>query len=148
MKRSPHVPLILLVEDNRDDIDLTLRALKRHQLLNQVVVARDGVEALDFVFATGAHAGRDPQVLPQLILLDVNLPKLNGFEVLEKIREHPHTRNLPIVMLTSSEEDRDIDESYRRGANSYIQKPVSFEDFTRAVDHLGIYWLALNKAPV
>lgn len=148
MKRSPHVPLILLVEDNRDDIDLTLRALKRHRLLNQVVVARDGVEALDFVFATGAHAGRDPQVLPQLILLDVNLPKLNGFEVLEKIREHPHTRNLPIVMLTSSEEDRDIDESYRRGANSYIQKPVSFEDFTRAVDHLGIYWLALNKAPV
>jgi len=135
---------ILLVEDNPDDVTLTIRALKKNHLLNDVVVARDGAEALDLLFGKGETP---PMVLPELILLDINLPKINGLEVLEKIRGNERTSLLPVVVLTTSDEDRDRMESYRLGANSYISKPVEFEEFSRAVKQLGIYWLAINIGP-
>jgi len=141
--------IILLVEDNPDDEALTLRALTQNKIVNEVVVARDGAEALDYLFATGAYAGRDLTAMPQLILLDLNLPKIDGLEVLQLLRADPRTRLLPVVILTSSREDRDVVESYRHCANSYIRKPVDFAQFIEAVRQLGLYWLVLNEpAPV
>ena len=139
--------IILLVEDNPDDEALTIRALKKNNILNQVVVAHDGAEALDFLFGTGEYVNRDISILPQVVLLDLNLPKLNGLEVLKSIRADDRTRLLPVVILTTSNEDRDRMESYKLGANSYIRKPVNFEQFNDAVQQLGIYWLVLNQGP-
>lgn len=139
--------MILLVEDSPDDEALTIRALKSNKLLNEVVVAHDGAEALDFLFGTGAWAGRDLSRLPELVLLDLNLPKFNGLEVLSRIRSDERTRMLPVVILTTSDEDRDRVESYKLGANSYIPKPVNFEQFSKAVQQLGVYWLVLNLGP-
>ena len=139
--------VILLVEDNPDDEALTLRALKKNNILNEVVVARDGAEALDYLFGTGAHAGRDLDNPPQIVLLDLKLPKIDGLEVLRQIRANARTRLQPVVILTTSNEDRDVIGSYELGANSYIRKPVDFEQFMEAVRHLGLYWLVLNIAP-
>ncbi len=139
---------ILLIEDNPDDESLTLRALKKNNIANEVIVARDGVEALDYLLGEGAHKGRDLSDQPQVILLDLKLPKVDGLEVLKRIREHDRTRHLPVVILTTSNEERDIIASYDLGANSYIRKPVDFEQFMEAVRQLGLYWLVLNiKAP-
>lgn len=135
---------ILLVEDNRDDEALTLRALKKNNIKNEVVVARDGVEALDYLFGTGTYAGRDVSETPQVILLDLNLPKLDGLEVLRRLRNDDRTRLLPVVILTSSNEDRDRIRGYGFGANSYVRKPVDFTQFLEAVRQLGLYWLVLN----
>jgi two-component system, response regulator len=139
--------VILLVEDNPDDELLTLRALRKNDVTGEVVVARDGVEALDYLFGTGAHAGRDTNVMPQLILLDLNLPKIDGLEVLRRLRADERTRLLPVVILTSSREQKDMLEGYGLGANSYVRKPVNFEQFVRAVEQLKLYWLILNEAP-
>lgn len=139
--------VILLVEDNPDDVELTMRALKKNNIMNDVVVASDGAEALDYLLATGAQAGRDKSVLPQVVLLDIKLPKVDGLEVLQKLRQEEHTRLLPVVILTSSKEERDLIEGYRLGANSYIRKPVDFDQFADAVRQLGLYWLVLNEAP-
>lgn len=141
--------VILLVEDNRDDEALTLRALKKNNIKNDVVVAHDGVEALDYLCGTGSHAGRDLTVMPQVILLDLKLPKVDGLEVLRRVRAHERTRLLPIVILTSSNEERDRINGYGLGANSYVRKPVDFAQFIEAVRQLGLYWLILNEpAPV
>jgi two-component system response regulator len=137
---------ILLVEDNQDDVDLTIRALKKNGLIHEVAIARDGAEALDLIFRRGDYAGSST-VMPQLILLDIRLPKLSGLEVLKELRQDERTRFLPVVMLTSSKQEQDLVDSYGYGANSYIQKPVSFDDFSEAVGQLGVYWLVLNKAP-
>lgn len=139
---------ILLVEDNPDDEELTLRALKQNNIANDVVVARDGVEALDYLFSTGAYAGRGDTPLPGLILLDLKLPRLGGIEVLQRLRADPRTRLLPVVVLTSSTQEEDIVNSYSFGANSYVRKPVSFVQFTEAVRQLGLYWLVLNESPL
>ena len=139
--------VILLVEDNPDDELLALRALRKNGVTGEVVVARDGVEALDYLFGTGAHAGRDTSVMPQLILLDLNLPKIDGLEVLRRLRADERTRLLPVVILTSSREQKDMLEGYGLGANSYVRKPVNFEQFVRAVEQLKLYWLILNEAP-
>lgn len=141
--------VILLVEDNRDDEALTLRALKKNNIKNDVVVAHDGVEALDYLFGTGSHAGRDLTVMPQVILVDLKLPKVDGLEVLRRVRAHERTRLLPIVILTSSNEERDRINGYGLGANSYVRKPVDFAQFIEVVRQLGLYWLILNEpAPV
>lgn len=141
--------VILLVEDNASDEALTRRALKKNNILNEVVVARDGVEALDYLFGTGAHAGRDTTVMPEVMLLDLKLPKVNGLQVLEKIRADKRTRRLPVVVFTSSNEEEDRFKSYDLGANSYVRKPVEFEQFVEATRQLGLYWLVLNEvAPV
>jgi CheY-like chemotaxis protein len=137
--------IILLVEDNPDDEALTLRALKSAKIANEVVVTRDGVEALDFLFGTGTYADRDTRVMPQVVLLDLKLPKMDGLDVLRRLRDDDRTRPLPVVVLTSSDEERDIIESYGMGANSYIRKPVAFDQFTEAVRQLGLYWLVLNQ---
>ncbi len=137
---------ILLVEDNPDDEALTLRALKKNNILNEIIVARDGVEALDFIFGTGTFAGRDVRDLPQVILLDLKLPRVNGFEVLTKIRADERTKLLPVVILTSSREEQDLAKGYGLGANSYVRKPVDFNQFVDAVGQLGLYWLVLNEA--
>jgi two-component system, response regulator len=139
--------VILLVEDNPDDELLTLRALRKNGVTGEVVVARDGVEALDYLFGTAAHAGRDTNIMPQLILLDLNLPKIDGLEVLRRLRADERTRLLPVVILTSSREQKDMLEGYGLGANSYVRKPVNFEQFVRAVEQLKLYWLILNEAP-
>jgi two-component system, response regulator len=139
--------IILLVEDNPDDEALTLRALKKNNIMNEVVVARDGAEALDYLFGTGAHAGRAVSDLPQIVLLDLKLPKVDGLEVLRRVRADERTRLQPVAILTTSNEDRDILSSYKLGANSYIRKPVDFEQFMEAVRQLGLYWLVLNIAP-
>ena len=137
--------VILLVEDNPDDEELTLRALARSNILNPVHVARDGVEALDYLFCRGAHADRDGREQPQVVLLDLKLPKLDGLEVLRAIRADPRTKRLPVVILTSSVEEQDILAGYDLGANSYIRKPVDFTQFVDAVKQLGLYWLVLNQ---
>ena len=136
---------ILLVEDNPDDITLTLHAFKEHNLANHIHVARDGAEALDFIFATGDYAGRDVSSKPKVILLDVKLPKVDGLEVLKRIKSDERTRSIPVIMLTSSREAPDIQEAYHLGVNSYIVKPVDFAAFIEAVQHLGFYWLLLNQ---
>lgn len=138
---------ILLVEDNPDDEALTLRALQKNNIKNEVVVARDGVQALDFLFSTGSHAGRDTGIMPQVVLLDLKLPKVDGLEVLRRIRADARTRLLPVVILTSSVEEQDLVTGYSLGANSYIRKPVDFVQFTTAVQQLGLYWLLLNEPP-
>ncbi|MES9901224.1 MAG: response regulator [Sedimenticola sp.] len=138
---------ILLVEDNPDDELLTLRALKQNKVLNNVVVVRDGVEALDYLFARGVHAERSPDEMPELVLLDLKLPKLDGLEVLKQLRENSATHLLPVVILTSSDEEVDIATGYELGANSYIRKPVDFKQFSEAVRELSVYWLVLNITP-
>jgi len=140
--------IILLVEDNPDDEVLTVRALKKNNILNDMVVARDGAEALDYLFGAGSYADRDMTVMPQLILLDLKLPKIDGLEVLRRVRGDERTRLLPVVVLTSSSEEQDVIESYRLGANSYIRKPVDFTQFTAAIWNLGLYWLVLNVSPI
>jgi two-component system, response regulator len=139
--------VILLVEDDASDEELTIRALRKNNIANNVVVMRDGSAALDYLFARGAHAGRDTKDLPQVVLLDLNLPKIGGLEVLRAIRADERTRLLAVVILTSSREDRDLMEGYESGANSYIVKPVDFTQFAEAVRQLGIYWLVLNERP-
>lgn len=139
--------LILLVEDNPDDETLTLRALKKNNIGNKVFVVRDGAEALDFLFCTGAYADRDPREIPQVILLDLKLPKVDGLEVLRRVRADERTRLLPIVILTLSNEEQDLIEGYKNGANSYVRKPVDFTQFVEAVQQLGLYWLVLNELP-
>jgi two-component system response regulator len=136
---------ILLVEDNPDDEELTKRAFEVCKLTNEIVVVRDGMEALDYLFATGTHADRDPEQLPQVVLLDLNLPKIDGLEVLRRIRADARTRRLPVVVLTSSSEERDIVQSYDLGANSFVRKPVDFFRFIDAAQQLGLYWLVLNS---
>ncbi len=138
---------ILLVEDNPDDVELTMRAFRKSNFLNNIVVARDGIEALDYLFAAGAHEGRDVTSLPQVMLLDLKLPRLDGLQVLERVRANPKTKLLPVVILTSSTEQRDLLGGYTRGANSYIRKPVDFQEFVEAVRQLGLYWLLLNHPP-
>ena len=139
--------IILLVEDNPDDVELTLRAFKKCNIANEVVVAHDGVEALDYLFGTGAYAGRDLSVMPAVVLLDLKLPRIDGLEVLRRLRADERTRFLPVVVLTSSNEDQDVVNSYQLGANSYIRKPVDFVQFIDAARQLGMYWLLLNEAP-
>ena len=139
--------MILLVEDNPDDEALTLRALKKNNITNKIVVAHDGVEALDYLFGTGMYAGRDTGSRPELILLDLKLPKVDGFEVLKKLRADERTKLLPVVILTSSKEQQDVVNGYGLGANSYVRKPVDFQDFVDAVLQLGLYWLILNETP-
>ena len=138
---------ILLVEDNPDDEELTLRALRKNNIANQVVVAHDGVEALDYLHGTGPHAGRDTRVQPQVVLLDLKLPRIDGLEVLQRIRAHELTKHLPTVVLTSSKQDEDIMRSYSLGANAYVRKPVDFTEFLEAVKYLGLFWLVLNETP-
>ena len=136
---------ILLVEDNQDDLDMTLRALRKANLANRIQIARDGVEALDYIFCRGEHAGRKIEDRPKVILLDLKLPKVDGLEVLKQIKGDPRTRIIPVVVLTSSQEMSDMIESYHLGVNSYIVKPVNFEGFAAAVKEMGMYWLLLNK---
>lgn len=139
---------ILLVEDNPTDAELCMRALKRHNLANNLVWVKDGAEALDFIFATGAFATRSITSPPKVVLLDLRLPKVDGMEVLRKVKEDPRTRSIPVVVLTSSREDRDVVESYQLGVNSYISKPVEFDAFVKTVSELGLYWLLVNCTPV
>jgi two-component system response regulator len=139
--------IIVLVEDNPNDEALTLRALKKNNIANEIVVTRDGAEALDFIFARGPHAGRDKSHILSLILLDLKLPKVDGLEVLKTLRENKDTRMLPVVVLTSSKEEQDLIKSYSLGANSYIRKPVGFTEFVDAVRQLGLYWLVVNETP-
>jgi two-component system response regulator len=139
--------MILLVEDNPDDEALTLRALKKNNIENNIFVVRDGVQALDFLFCTNAYTDRDPHDLPQLILLDIKLPKMDGLEVLRRIRADERTHLVPVVILTSSKEEQDLVESYKGGANSYVRKPVDFNEFIEAMRQLGLYWLVLNEFP-
>jgi two-component system response regulator len=139
--------VILLVEDNPDDVKLTMRALKKSNILNEVVVAQDGAEALDYLFCAGKYSGRDKNVMPQLVLLDLKMPKVDGLEVLKRIRADERARLLPVVILTTSNEDRDRVSGYKLGANSYVRKPVDFNQFVEAVQQLGLYWLVLNEAP-
>ena len=142
-----HAVEILLVEDNPEDLELALRALRKANLTNLIKVARDGAEAVEFIFGEGAHAGRKVEDVPKVILLDLKLPKLDGLEVLRRIKSDPRTKTIPVVVLTSSKEQNDVVESYKLGVNSYIVKPVNFERFAAAVQDLGMYWLLLNQAP-
>lgn len=139
--------IILLVEDNPDDVTLTQRALKKSHILNKLVVAKDGAEALDYIFGTGSYTGRDLDNMPEVILLDLKLPKIDGLEVLKRIRSEKCTKLLPVVILTSSKEENDLINGYTLGANSYIRKPVNFNQFVEAIHQLGLYWLVLNEAP-
>jgi two-component system response regulator len=142
-----HVVEVLIVEDNQQDLELTLRALRKANLTNRIQVARDGKEALDFIFGEGDHAGRKIDNGPKMILLDLKLPKVDGLEVLKRVKGDPQTRTIPVVVLTSSKEQKDVVESYALGVNSYIVKPVNFEGFANAVGELGLYWLLLNQPP-
>ena len=139
--------IILLVEDNPDDEALTLRALEKNKIANQVVIARDGEEALEYLFGTGAYAGRDPKHIPTLILLDLKLPKIDGLEVLRRLRANEYNRFTPVVILTSSKEEGDRLQGYKLGVNSYVVKPVDFNQFSEAIKFLGLYWLVLNEPP-
>jgi CheY-like chemotaxis protein len=145
MEKTVMTKIILLVEDNPDDVELTVIAFKKNHIANEIVVARDGAEALDYLFGTGIHAGRDLNIMPTLILLDLKLPKMDGLEVLKRLRENAQTKRIPVVVLTSSKEQQDIVESYNLGANSYVRKPVDFTDFINAAKQLGLYWLVLNE---
>ena len=138
---------LLLVEDNADDVELTVRALKKHNLANNIFVVRDGAEALDFIFATGSYSDRRVEDPPRVVLLDLKLPKVDGLEVLRRMKADERTKVIPVVVLTSSEEERDVIESYRLGVNSYMVKPVDFDKFLTSVSELGCYWLLLNKPP-
>ena len=138
---------ILLVEDNPNDVELTLRALKKHNITNRVHVVKDGAEGLEYIFATGAYAHRKIEDHPRVILLDLKLPKVDGIDVLRQIKSDERTKMIPVVVLTSSKEERDLAESYKLGANSYVTKPVGFESFVKAVSELGLYWLLLNQPP-
>lgn len=140
-------PVILLVEDNPDDELLTVRAFAKSRIANEVVVVRDGVEALEWLFSTGEHAKRDATIDPEIVLLDLKLPRLDGLEVLKRIRADARTALLPVVVMTSSTEDEDVVKSYQFGANSYIRKPIEFDRFAEAVNNLGLYWLVLNQRP-
>lgn len=144
----PTNKVILLVEDTEDDVVLTQRAIKKSNILNPLVVVRDGVEALNYLHGRGAYAGRDKKASPALVLLDLKLPKIDGLQVLQEIRASEHLKFVPVVVLTSSKEQEDLLNCYRSGANSYIRKPVDFDQFTLAVQQLGLYWLLLNEAPV
>jgi two-component system response regulator len=139
--------IILLVEDNADDVELTLRAFEKSKVVNEIVVARDGGEALDYLFATGVHAGRDVTLMPEVVLLDLKLPRIDGLDVLRRMRADDRTRRLPVVVLTSSNEEQDLVRSYNLGANSFVRKPVDFAEFISAAHQLGLYWLALNEPP-
>lgn len=139
--------IILLVEDNPNDIELTLRAFKKHNIANEIVVASDGEEALDYLFATGVHADRDPTAWPEVVLLDLKLPMMQGLDVLQRIRNDERTKRLPVVILTSSNEEKDLITSYDLGANSFVRKPVDFGQFADAAQQLGLYWLVLNEVP-
>ena len=138
---------ILLVEDNDDDVELTLRAFRKSDLVSTVTVMRDGVEALDYLLAMGEYASRNPEVLPDLVLLDIKLPRVDGVQVLKRLRSHPRTRLIPIVILTSSAEPKDLLTCYTLGANSYVRKPIDFQQFTHALHQIGSYWLQTNQAP-
>ena len=138
---------ILLVEDNPNDVELTLRALKKHKLANKVHVVRDGEQALEYIFATGAYSDRNINDRPKVVLLDLKLPKVDGLEVLREVKGNEQTKMIPVVVMTSSQEEQDVVESYRLGVNSYIVKPVDFEKFIKSVTDLGLYWLLLNKSP-
>ncbi len=142
-----HEVEILLVDDNASDVELTIRALRRHKLANNIHVAEDGQDAVDFVFCRGAYAGRSPFSQPRVILLDLKMPRLDGIEVLRAIRADPLTRAIPVVILTSSKEQRDIVEGYRLGVNAYIQKPVDFDEFRKVIEQIGMFWLVVNQAP-
>ncbi len=137
--------LILLVEDNPSDIELTQRAFAKNRIANELMVAEDGQEVLDYLFATGKHTGRDKSIIPALVLLDLKLPGVDGLEVLRQIRANPHTSRLPVVILTTSKEEQDVTQSYDLGANSYIRKPVDFTQFAQSIEHLGLYWLVMNE---
>ena len=137
--------LILLVEDNPNDVELTLRAFEKSQVLNEIVVARDGEQAIHYLFSTGPHADRDPAMMPEVVLLDMKLPKIDGLGVLRRMRADERTKRLPVVMLTSSKEEKDVVSSYDLGANSFVRKPVDFGEFVEAARHLGIYWLIVNE---
>jgi two-component system, response regulator len=137
---------LLLVEDDPNDVELTLRALRKHHLANKIHVARDGEEALDFLFCRGPHVNRTCNGLPKVVLLDLKLPKVNGLEVLKQMKEDPHTRLVPVVVMTSSREQRDMVEGYRLGVNSYIQKPIDFAQFQSTIEELGYYWLVVNQS--
>jgi CheY-like chemotaxis protein len=139
--------IILLVEDNPDDVELTLRAFRKNHIGNNVIVAKDGVEALDYLFGTGLYTGRNVKELPVVVLLDLKLPKVDGLDVLQRIRQNEFTRLLPVVILTSSAEQKDVIDGYSLGANSYVRKPVNFEQFVEAIKHLGLYWLLWNEPP-
>ena len=139
--------IILLVEDNPDDVELTLRAFKKNNILNRVIIAKDGAEALDFLFGTGTYAGRELKDLPVVILLDLKLPKIDGMEVLKRIRQDNRTKLIPVVILTSSAEPKDVVNGYSLGANGYVRKPVEFSQFAEAMGHLGLYWLLWNEPP-
>lgn len=147
MTHANDVVEILLVEDTETDAELTIRALKKHSLVNNLVWVKDGADALDFLFATGAYAGRNSAHGPKVVLLDLRLPRVSGIEVLRRIKNDERTRAIPVVVLTSSKEDIDVEECYRLGVNSYITKPVSFDEFVKVVGELGLYWLLLNKIP-
>jgi len=138
---------ILLVEDNPDDVELTLRALKQYNIKNEISVVRDGAEALDYLFAAGAYADRDTSIMPAVILLDLKLPKVDGLEVLQRMRADERTKLVPVVILTSSKEEQDVVNGYKFGANSYVQKPVDFTQFVEAAQQLGLYWLVINEPP-
>ncbi len=138
---------ILLVEDNPDDVELTLRALKQYNIRNEIAVVRDGAEALDYLFATGAYAERSVSPMPAVVILDLKLPKVDGFEVLQRMRADERTKLIPVVILTSSKEERDMVNGYKLGANSYVQKPVDFTEFVEAARQLGLYWLVVNEPP-
>ena len=143
-----HLVEILLVEDNPNDAELSLYALRKHHIANQIHLARDGIEAIDYLFATGDFAGRNVEETPKVVLLDLKLPKMDGLEVLKRIKSDGRTRQIPVVVLTSSREERDIVESYNLGVNSYIVKPIDFEQFSESVRQLGLYWILLNESPV